>query len=190
MKSLGEAYEPTRFEWRDPRRVYGGSTLLVAGGLAVLSAIFLVATVGDAAIAQKAWAGVLAGLGVPAMLLGVVLVLPTSRRKRVGVLVGTLLAVAGVVLFWHVYPERWLGAADALAFETAMLYFLGSALAVGSVFSAVATFRRRNNPQGTVTLEVIRQGETETIEVSRDRYRGMVSDGGDASPVLRELGDD
>jgi hypothetical protein len=186
MPSLDEAYDRGGTVERDPRRVRAGATLGLAGALAVLGAIGLLAVAGDATTA-KAHAGVLAGLGVPAMLLAVVLVLPASTRERAGVVVGTALTVAGVVLFWEAYPSRWIEAADPLTFETVMVYGLGGAIALWYVFTTLATFRLRNNPQGTVELEVVREGRTRTVEVSRDRYREMVSDGGDASTVIEEL---
>lgn len=188
MQSLDEAYDSRWASVRNPRRVAAGLVLVGAGALAVLAALVVLA-VGGASTTANLYAGVLAGLGVPAMLLGVVVVLPASRRARVGVLAGTVLAVAGVVAFWFVYPERWTRTADPLAFETLMLYGVGCAIALGFVFSALATFRLRNNPQGTVSLEVVRQGETETIEVSHERYRSLVSDGGDAEDIIRELDD-
>lgn len=188
MTSLDEAYDRSRVAGRNPRRVAGGLALGVAGALAVLSAIVLVAVGGDAT-AAKANAGVLAGLGVPAMLLAVVVVLPASARKRAGVVAGSALTVVGVWLFWSAYPGRWTRTADSMAFETITVYCVGAALALWCVFSAIATFRLRNDPQGTVELELVRQGETRTVEVSRDRYRAIVSDGGDATDVIRELDD-
>jgi hypothetical protein len=182
MPSLGEAYSRDRFGGRDPRRIYGGAALGVAGALAVLAAIGLVAVGGDAT-AAKAYAGVLAGLGVPAMLLGVVLVLPASTRERLGVVAGTALTTAGVWLFWHAYPARWTRTADPMAFETVLVYALGGAIALWFVFTAIATVRLRNDPQGTVHLEVVRQGETKTVTVSRDRYRSLVSDGGESGDI-------
>jgi hypothetical protein len=190
MTSLGEAYDRNRYEGRDPRQVLGGSALLAAGGLALVAATLLVATAAGGATAPKLHAGVLAGLGIPALLLGVVVVLPASRRARLGVVSGALVDVAGVALFWEAYPARWAGAADSLAFETTMVYFVGGAIALWFLFSAIASFRRRNNPQGTVTMEVVRQGETQTVELTRDRYRKVVSDGGDASRLIREIEDD
>ena len=186
MPSLDEAYDRGSVTERDPRRVTGGLFLGVVGALAVLVAIVLVGVAGDTTLA-KARAGVLAGLGVPAMFLSVVFVLPASRRARLGVVAGSALSVAGTGLFWEAYPMRWTRTANSMAFETVMVYGLGGAIALWFVFSAVASFRRRNNPQGTVELEVVRQGETKTVEVSRDRYRRIVSDGGDASDVIREL---
>lgn len=186
MPSLDEAYNRGSVTERDSRRVAGGLALGVTGALAVFGAIVLLALAGDATLA-KAQAGVLAGLGVPAMFLAVVVVLPASRRARLGVVLGSVLSVAGTWLFWQAYPARWTRTANSMAFETVMLYGVGGAIALWFVFSAVASFRRRNNPQGTVELEVVRQGQTKTVEVSRDRYQRIVSDGGDASDVIREI---
>lgn len=186
MPSLDDAYGPTPFEGRDPRRVYAGMAVVVAGALALLAALGLVAVGGDA-VGTKRVAGVLAGLGIPVLLSGVVAVLPASTRERAGVLAGSALTVVGVWLFWHVYPQRWTRTADPFAFETILVYCLGGAVALWFVFTAIATTHLRNNPQGTVTLELVRAGETETVEVSRDRYDALVSDGGDATDVIREI---
>lgn len=186
MTSLDEAYDRNRLAEREPRRVRGGVLLGIVGALAVVSAIGLVAVAGDTTPA-KAHAGVLAGLGVPAMLLAVVLVLPASTRQRAGVVLGSAITVAGVWLFWEAYPSQWTLTSDPMAFETVMVYGLGGAIALWFVFTALATFRLRNNPQGTVELEVVRNEGTRTVEVSRDQYQSIVSDGGDASTVIEEL---
>lgn len=191
MRSLEEAYSRRRAD-RDPRRVAGGAALGFAGALAVLGAIALVAVAGDATTAKR-YAGLLAGLGIPAMLLAVVVVLPASWQHRAGVLAGSALTIFGVVMFWQAYPARWTGAADPLVFETTVVYGLGGAFALAFVFLAVATFRRRNSPQGTVTLAVNRDGGTETVEVSRGEYRRVrqsMSDGGNAEQILDDLLDE
>jgi hypothetical protein len=191
MRSFEEAYSRRR-TGRDRRRVAGGAGLGFAGAAAVLGAISLVAVAGDTT-AAKQYAGVLAGLGTPAMLLAVVVVLPASWRNRAGVVVGSGLTVIGVVVFWHAYPTRWSGAADPLVFETAVVYGLGGAVALAFVFLTVATFRRRNSPQGTVRLAVNRDSGTETVEVSQREYRRVrrsMSDGGDPEQILEDLLDE
>lgn len=188
MQSLDDAYNP---RWRgvpNPQRVAAGLVLVGTGVVAVAVAMVLVALGGDSTTG-KLYAGVAAGAGIPVMLAGVVVVLPASRRARVGVFLGTVLASAGVVLFWQVYPDRWTRTADPLAFETMMLYGLGCAIALWFVFSTLASVRLRNNPQGTVELEVVRPGETKTVQVSHDQYRQLVSDGGDTEQLLREIED-
>lgn len=197
MPSLSEAYERGRWDGRDPRRVYAGGGLFLVGALAVVAAI-LVVTTGVADLvgattdtAAKRLGGVLAGLGIPAILLGVVAVLPSSRRERLGAVFGAAVTVVGVAMFSVFYPGRWTRTADPLAFETALVYFVGGAIALWFVFSAVANFKVRNNPQGTVELEITRQGETETIRVTPDQYRryrkAARSDGGQDDEIVKEI---
>jgi hypothetical protein len=186
MQRLDQAYGRRRTD-RDPRRVTAGAALGVAGALAVLAAVVLVALAGESFAARR-YAGLTAGLGIPAMLLAVVIVLPARTRARIGVVAGSLLLVLGVGLFWQAYPDDWLGPAGA-AFEATAIYALGGAVALSFVFSTLATFRRRNSPAGTVTLEVTRDGGTETVEVSRREYREVrqaVGDGG-SGEVIEDL---
>lgn len=197
MTSLGEAYGDTRWNGRDPRWIAIGVGSFVAGVVAIVLAIGLVATpLGSAlgltgAFEARESAGVLAGLGVPAMLLGVVAVLPSSRRQGIGVVAGALVCLVGVGLFTYAYPWMWPPAEPAMAFETTMTYFFGAVLAFGSVFSTVASYRVRNDPQGTVRMELKRQGETKTVTVSRDQYRqykrAMRGDGGEQTQVISEI---
>jgi hypothetical protein len=188
MPSLDEAYDRRWERLRDPHRVGAGLVLAGIGALAVVAAMVLVAA-GPENTGAKQAAGIAAGLGVPAMLLGVVVVLPASRRNRLGVLAGTGLTLLGVLLFWFAYPDRWTRTADPMAFETLAVYAAGCAIGLWFVFSALASTRLRNVPQGTVELEVVREGETRTVEVSRDRYEALVGDGGSGEAVLSELGE-
>ncbi|WP_225335723.1 DUF7139 domain-containing protein [Halomicrobium urmianum] len=197
MESLGEAYAGSRWEGRDPRRVAAGGALFALGLLAVVAGILVVTTslsavAGAETTTEAQWlAGVLAGLGVPASMAGVVVVLPASRRQRLGVLVGTVGCLAGVALFARAYPTRWTGTGQSLAFPTALTYFLGGSVAFWFVFTAIASYRLRNTPGGTVQLELTRQGETKTVEVPRDQYRqyqqAVRGDGGNTEQVIQEL---
>jgi uncharacterized membrane protein YqjE len=186
MHSLDDAYGRSRLDGRDPRLVYGGAAVVAAGAFALLVGLWLVARGGDQVLAKK-YAGLFAGVGVPAMLCGVVFVLPANRRQRAGVLAGALLTLAGVALFWHVYPAQWTRTGQSLAFPTALVYGLGGAVALWFVFAAIASTRLRNTPAGTVTLELVRSGSTRTVRLSRDRYESLVSDGGNPADVIREL---
>jgi hypothetical protein len=199
MESLGDAYGNSRWNGRDPRRIYAGAALFAVGILAVVAGICIVTTPlgellgAESATEAQAIAGVLAGLGVPTSLGSVVVVLPATRRERVGVLVGTVCCVVGVVLFAHAYPGRWTGTAESLAFPTTTVYFVGGSLAFWFVFTAIASYRMRNNPHGTVRLELKREGETRTVELSRHEYseykRAVRGDGGETEQVIRELED-
>jgi len=197
MENLGDAYGGSRFDGRDPRRVYAGATVAVVGALAVVVGLLVVTTplsdwlgASDLRAAEKL-AGTLGGLGIPAMLLGVVAVLPSSRRENVGVVVGAACCLVGIALFQVAYPQQWTTGAETLAFETAMAYFVGTALAFWFVFTAMASARTRNNPQGMVRLELTRQGKSRTVTVSPEEYkryaRAVRSDGGEREQVIREL---
>jgi len=197
MENLGEAYTGRRREGRDPRRIYAGGALCVVGALTVIAGVLVVTTplsdllgVSDLRAAEKL-AGTLGGLGIPAMFLGVVAVLPSSRREQVGVVLGTGFCLVGIALFQAAYPERWTTGAETLAFETSMAYFLGAGLAFWFVFTAMASFRTRNNPQGMVKLELTRQGESKTVRVSPEEYqryaKAVRSDGGETEQIIREL---
>ena len=197
MENLGDAYDGRRWEGRDRRRVVAGVALSVVGALAVVLAILVATTpladffgATDIRAAEKL-AGTVGGLGIPAMFLGVVAVLPSSRGEQVGVAAGAGLCLAGLALFQVAYPYDWTTGPRTLAFETTILYFLGACLAFWCVFTAMASFRLRNNPQGTVRLELKHRGESKTVHVSPEEYRryadAVRSDGGETEQVIREL---
>jgi thiol:disulfide interchange protein len=186
MTSLDEAYGDESAVSR-PRQSFAGGALVGLGVLAIVAAMAAV-WAGNGTAAKQA-AGIAAGVGIPLMLIGIVVALPASRRTRVGVIIGTVLSAGGVWLFQYAYPDRWTRTANPLAFETLLIYGVGCAIAVWFVFTAIANTRLRNNPQGTVSLEVVMQGETKTVEVSNREYRKIVSDGGDPTYYIDDLED-
>jgi hypothetical protein len=196
MPSLAEAYDGASWDGRDPRRVATGGALFVLGAFAVVAAILVVSTPAGSLVgatadtAAKRLAGMLTGLGIPAMFLGVVVVLPASRRERVGVLAGASLTVVGVALFAHAYPVYWTQTSRSLAFPTAMVYFAGGAVSLWFVLSAVANYTLRNNPEGPVRLELTIEGENRTVSVSRAnyrRYKQIIDGDGDTEQLVREI---
>ncbi len=199
MPSLSEAYSDRRDDsaGRDPRRIVLGAAVSLVGACGLITAVLVVTTPlstvfgATDSIAAKHLAGILAGLGGPAILLGVVAVLPSRRRQQLGVVAGAGIAVVGVWLFSYAYPAHWTQSADPLVFETAIVYFLGGFVALWFVFVALANFRRRNNPHGTVTLEIEKGGETRRVEVTPSElaeYKSMMSDGGN-DDVITEIDD-
>lgn len=50
-----------------------------------------------------------------------------------------------------------------------MVYFLGLVVTFWCLFTTVVNFKTCNDPGGTVTMEVMRKGETEVVEVERSR---------------------
>lgn len=197
MENLGDAYGGRQWGDRDPRQVYAGAGLVIAGALAVVLAILVATTplsdlLGAPGIrAAEKLAGTVGGLGIPAMFLGIVAVLPSSRREEIGVVAGAGLCLLGLALFQQAYPYNWTTGPQTLAFETTMAYFLGSCIALWFVFTTMASFRQRNNPQGTVTLELTHKGKSKTVQVSPREYKryteAVRGDGGETQEIIREL---
>jgi hypothetical protein len=183
MTSLSEVYtgEGRSGEHRpDLRRLYAGVGLFLAGALLVLSGLLVAVTdvlyttaTMEGLTNSRHVGGVLGGLGVPAVFLGVLTILPSARRTRAAAIVGASIAVLGVGMFWHAYPCQWSGARCGaglmdLTLPTAGVYFFGLITTFWWLFVGIANFKTRNAPGGTVTMEVTRQGETKVIEVPRN----------------------
>ncbi len=210
MTSLAEVYHrrsaPGYHVGR--RRMLLGVGLFLLGAAMVVIGLVIASTevlsaVGIDRFESRRLAGVLGGLGVPAVFVGILTVLPASRRIRLAAGVGAAIAVVGVVLFSQVYPSQWLGASvdRHYTFETATIYFLGALLTFWCLFVGVANFKTRNDPGGTVDFEVRKAGRTKVVEVeaNRSQQRGglsivgslpsdedmTVSDGGEATVAQR-----
>ena len=183
MASLGEVYGGEGRRETGVRRLYAGGALFLAGVCLVVAGIVVATTGivrgdGVGLFAAREYGGVLAGVGVPAVFLGILTVLPADRSTRIAAGVGAAIALLGVGLFTHAYPCRWSGASCApglpdLTLPTAGVYFLGALIAFWYLFVGVANFKRRNDPGGTVRMEVTRQGETRVVEVD-PRRKGTV----------------
>ena len=178
MTSLAEVYEGKVGEYASLRRLYLGVGLFLLGALLVVCGIVVAGTdpaIGALGLTEaRQYGGVLGGLGVPAVFLGIFTVLPAGRRMRAAAVVGAGVAVLGVALFAHAYPCQWSGSNCGaglvdLTLPTAAVYFLGSMTTFWCLFVGVANFKSRNDPGGTVRLQVTREGETEIIEVPRSQ---------------------
>jgi cytochrome c biogenesis protein CcdA len=174
MTSLAEAYEENVGEVGSVRRLYLGVGLFVAGALLVVLGIVMSTTSVHAVFGLEYWqgrevAGVLAGLGVPAVFVGIFSVLPASQRVRAAAAIGAGIAVLGVALFTHAYPYQWAGVGEGpdFTFQVVAVYFLGVLVTFWCLFVAVANFKTRNDPGGTVTLEISQEGEVRTVEVAK-----------------------
>ena len=178
MTSLADVYEGHVGEVQNVRRLYLGTGLFVAG--AVLTVLgMLVATTGlpgllgiEGEFTANRYAGVLAGLGVPAIFVGVSTVLPASTRIRAAAVIGSSVAVLGVALFWYAYPEHWNGFGRNLTPYVVGVYFLGVITTLGCLFVGIANFKERNAPGGTVSLQyTTEEGETRVVEVDRSEVQ-------------------
>ncbi|SFL02572.1 hypothetical protein SAMN04487950_2023 [Halogranum rubrum] len=183
MTSLSEAYTSAAGQ-STPRRLYLGVALFLVGALLVITGIVVTTTnvlrpENGGYVTARLYGGTLAGIGVPAVLLGVFTVLPAARQTRAAAIVGASISLLGVALFWHAYPCGWIGAVCPgtsqmdLTLPTVGVYFLGTITAFWCLFAGVANFKTRNSPGGTVKMEVTRQGETRVIEVPAEQARSF-----------------
>lgn len=168
MASLTDVYEGGA-GGPDLRRLYLGVGLFLVGAVLTVGGIVVGTSTGVAAwlgldtFGAREIAGIAAGIGLPATFIGVVVVLPqTSRRVDWAAVLGSAVALFGVVLFTRVYPQVWFDN----AFPVVAVYFVGMMTTLWALFSAVATFKTRNAPGGTVELRVTEGGETRVVEVS------------------------
>lgn len=171
MTSLSETYGGQR-GGPGLRRLYLGISLFLAGVLLSMCAIVVGTTgilrgYGVGLFGEREIAGLLGGVGVPAILLGVFTVLPTSNRNKAAAVIGASVCLLGVALFAHAYPVYWVGSSAATDYTlpVASVYFLGLLTAVWSLFVAVVNFKTRNDPGGTVDMTVERQGDTRVVTV-------------------------
>jgi len=177
MTSLADVYDggasgPGR------QRLYAGLGLFAAGAVFTVIGIVFGTSSGGGGVAgfdvvtTRTLAGVFAGLGLPAIFLGAMTVLPKATRTvQVASWIGAAIAVVGVVVFVSVYPDNWFGMTPDYTLPVTAVYFVGVITTFWSLFVAVANFKARNDPGGTVRLEVSREGETRVVEVSNDRLR-------------------
>lgn len=167
MASLSEVYEGGA-GGADLRRLYAGLALFAAGAVLTVVGIVVATAAGNSGafgmsvFEARELAGVVAGLGLPATFLGAMAVLPRAgRRVRAAAVAGSVVAVAGVVLFTDVYPQAWFSNAALVT----VVYFVGALTTFWCLFVSVATFKARNDPGGTVNFQVRKQGRTRVVEV-------------------------
>lgn len=159
MASLGEVYDAQSRGPVDPGYLRLGFVLFL-GGVGLGGAGLVVATTGLAGALglglfdARLIAGVLGGIAVPLGLLGILLLFPADRRAWGVAAIGTGVALLGVSLFWYAYPADWAGYGRDLTPLVSAVYAFGIVTISWSLFTTVATFKRRNDPGGTVTLEL------------------------------------
>ncbi|WP_436935141.1 DUF7139 domain-containing protein [Halovenus marina] len=169
MTSLSRVYEGGVGSVVDRKRRVLGMSVFVAGVAMVVGAIPLATTglpssLGLTTLEARELAGVLAGLGVPAVFVGIFAVLPASNATRAAGAIGASLAVLGVGLFQHAYPQRWLTTDPGFTLATIVVYSLGTLITFWCLFIAAATFKTRNKPGGTARLEITDEGTVRLVE--------------------------
>jgi MFS family permease len=181
MTSLSEVYDGGR-GGADLRRLYLGVVLFAVGvvltvfGIVVGTSTAVANSLSLGVFEARELAGIAAGLGLPATFLGVVTVLPQAgRRVRLAAGVGSVVSLLAVVVFRSVYPSHWYGQPVDYTLPVTALYFVGAIVTLWALFAAVANFKTRNDPGGTVKLRITKQGETKVVEVSNDDLRSRLS---------------
>lgn len=156
------------------RRLLGAGLFAVAAAMVVgaipVATTDLVTGLGLGVYEARELAGVLAGLGLPAVFVGIFAVLPAGRATRAAAAIGASLAVLGVALFSVAYPYNWLASDPALAVGTAVLYATGALVTFWCLFVGLATFKRRNEPGGSARVEITDEG---TVRVVTDDDGGI-----------------
>ncbi|SEH38917.1 hypothetical protein SAMN05192561_101436 [Halopenitus malekzadehii] len=186
MTSLSEVYGGRGRSTTSLRRLYLGVGLFAVGILCIVAGILaagteIIPSMEAYTLADARWyGGIVGGVGLPLAMLGVMSVLPADRRTRAAALVGASIMALGVVMFSYAYPYHWVNsprpALVDLTLPTAGIYFLGGATTFWCLFVGVANFKTRNDPGGSVTLEVTHKGETKVVEVDRrqlDEFGGV-----------------
>ncbi|ERH10334.1 MAG: hypothetical protein J07HX64_02106 [halophilic archaeon J07HX64] len=180
MTSLSDVYEGGVRTVVDRRRRLFATTVFATGVAMCAVAIVLTTTgarswVGLDIEGARRTAGILAGLGLPAAMVGVFTALPASDETRAAAVIGTSVSVFGVFLFVYAYPERWLTNEPALALSTVAVYTLGVLVTFWCLFVAVATFNRRGDPGGTTRVEVTDEGTIELVRRGTDEESSLTS---------------
>ena len=179
MPSLSEVYEGKKRAVSLRRLTFGlglfaAGSLLVVVGVVVATTDLVYGSDVAALTAKRQLGAVLAGVGVPAVFLGIFAVLPSGRLTKAAAVVGAGIGVVGVALFTHAYPCRWSGSVCGagkpdLTLATVGLYSLGVLLTFWCLFVGVANFKTRNDPGGTARVDVTRKRETRYVPVERSR---------------------
>lgn len=178
MTSIGEVYDNQSRGMVNPRVLRFGLALFVVGvAIGFVSLLLATTTIGDAigldTFDARQIAGVLAGLAVPMVLVGTLALFPTSSRALAGAAIGAGIAMLGVALFWYAYPDDWAGYGRDLTPFVSVVYAIGLVTIAWALFSTVATFKRRNDPGGTLEFHLAPStGQPRLLEAARAGLRG------------------
>ncbi len=178
MTSIGEVYEHQSRGLVDPRVLRFGLALFVTGVIFGFASLLLATTalgetLGFGTFEAREVAGIFAGLAVPMVLIGTLALFPASRRAIAAVAIGAGITVLGVALFSYAYPYDWAGYGEDLTPYVAGVYALGIVIIAWALFSTVATFKRRNDPGGTLNYHLAPStGQPRLLEAARAGLSG------------------
>jgi hypothetical protein len=165
--------------------VYGGFGLFFGGiGLALIGiAIFLASATVPAddlfRYTLREIAGGAGAVGLPALLLGVTVLLPVDRKAVYAAAVGTVICLVGVGLFSASYPYAWNVVGSDRSGEVVAVYATGIVVVIGATGAALVGHHidRASSAERVIEREVVSSesdGETVTDEqVRRDIDEAM-----------------
>jgi len=168
MTSLTDVYDGGVGTVVDRRQRALGAGVFVLGAAMVVAAI-LVATTGLADLLglgtyeARELGGVFAGLGLPAVFVGIFAVLPAPKTVRALAAIGASVALLGVAFFTFAYPGRWIPVDPGLTVVTILVYSLGTLVTFWCLFVGLATFKTRNDPGGAARLHVTEAGTVRVV---------------------------
>jgi len=125
-------------------------------------------------------AGVAAAVGLPALLLGIVVLLPVDKRMLYVSAAGSAVTVAAVGLFVWAYPQDWnVTVPPDYSAQAIAIYSVGIALVVAATGAALVAHR----------VERVTDGATAAEPDDDDESEATVSDEQVQADIDRELGD-
>jgi len=125
-------------------------------------------------------AGVAAAVGLPALLLGIVVLLPVDKRMLYVSAAGSAVTVAAVGLFVWAYPQDWnVTVPPDYSAQAIAIYSVGIALVVAATGAALVAHR----------VERVTDGATAAEPDDDDESEASVSDEQVQADIDRELGD-
>lgn len=130
MHPLEQLYERYIGPVEDPRRVRSGTSLFLGGTLLVVLGILsatspLLTALGYSIYGAREIGGTLAGIGTPALFIGLTAMLRTDEKYRRFAYAGAAICVLGVGVFRLAYPHHWAGYGMDLTPYVTTLYFIG-----------------------------------------------------------------
>ncbi|WP_372911445.1 permease [Salinigranum sp.] len=160
------------------RTVYGGFGLFF-GGIA-LALIGIVVFLASATVSPddlfrytlREIAGIAGTVGLPALLLGVTVLLPVDRKALYAAAAGTAVCLVGVGLFSASYPYAWNVVGSDRSGQVVAVYAFGIVVVIGATGAALVGhhIHRASTTERVVEREVVESG------ASRDTPRETVTD--------------
>jgi hypothetical protein len=148
------------------RTVYGGFGLFF-GGIA-LALIGIVVFLASATVSPddlfrytlREIAGIAGAVGLPALLLGVTVLLPVDRKALYAAAAGTAVCLVGVGLFSTSYPYAWNVVGSDRSGQVVAVYALGIVVVIGATGAALVGhhIHRASTTERVVEREVVESG--------------------------------